>query len=976
MDRSNFTTPSADTFSRESPIAESRFLNLDMDNEVVDLCESALHTEGDLEKLVVLDSDDEGEGGEKVVVLDSDDEVNGEYVPVTGRFSGRGAIRLLKQQQGHAGFFRRHGYKFGEHVPLNLDPAIGVAYDDLSNAETTLLCTDSFEECHVVMDSLMPTSTDQENADEVILDAKYLDTARGSLPAYSHELISLNTGKDLKQGCEFTELKCLESPEPSESPDKVLDFVEHYLSVSDLGLHEPAEPTRKSNRMKSPPPLWSRGSQSLARRMNCELSDCKYLAYNWDTNQFENQTSGHDNLHKKMVTSFQSMEKCPGENDLDANLLNSKDINKLCSGVKYDLLGLNEQLDNGLSKPNVEICEQLKLTPDSLDFGLDTQIAAEAMEALVHATPAFDAGFGPQGSDSIPKIHFNAAFENSILHNVSYPEEAFVGWRCKAKRSRCIKIPRCVLLKNGCCSDKNQPETPSDTVVQFPARKRLRTNNLRIMKDLHCGNRVDTSNRKCRGPRGITLKQQEYGYTERDGFKDFQRHHTRYNRRSKEATHVTKPNSPPKQRKMIGLLYGEAGRNCLQFNCVSSFGVKLNSEERTLSKPKWLAYPKGKRTRQYAPCHLLGSRTPCSPSAEIESDVNISSIKNEEVHKRMDKNLVYTRRRKSSVTDSCSPSVSDSPFSDKIVITSIECDTPKSALQWEKSHGLQPYPLGGSGNMKSNEHMMGLPIFGSGSHMKQPCNYLSKSSLSKELTRLGYTESLPAFLPKDSRRRRAMDKVCILFSQNLKPNILKQQKKIVSRLGLPVASCCADATHFVADAFVRTRNMLEAIALGKPVVTHSWLESCDQAGYMVDEKNYILRDEKKEKEIRFNMSVSLTHACQQPLLKDRTILMTPNVKPSMDVITGLVKAVCGQTYMPWWNDPQTVRIMLEAQTKDKAIPDGLIVLSCEEDFRFCIPFLEKGVPIYDSELLLNGIVTQKLEYKRFELFKKFITKDR
>lgn len=61
--------------------------------------------------------------------------------------------------------------------------------------------------------------------------------------------------------------------------------------------------------------------------------------------------------------------------------------------------------------------------------------------------------------------------------------------------------------------------------------------------------------------------------------------------------------------------------------------------------------------------------------------------------------------------------------------------------------------------------------------------------------------------------------------------------------------------------------MLEAIALGKHVVTHSWLQSCEQVGYNVDEKSYVLRDEKKEKEIGFNMQASLNRASQHPLLQ-------------------------------------------------------------------------------------------------------------
>lgn len=86
-------------------------------------------------------------------------------------------------------------------------------------------------------------------------------------------------------------------------------------------------------------------------------------------------------------------------------------------------------------------------------------------------------------------------------------------------------------------------------------------------------------------------------------------------------------------------------------------------------------------------------------------------------------------------------------------------------------------------------------------------------------------------------------------------------------MGASVASSVSDATHFVADEFVRTRNMLEAIAFGKPVVTHFWLESCGQASCLIDERNYILRDAKKEKEIGFSLPVSLARACQHPLLQ-------------------------------------------------------------------------------------------------------------
>ncbi|MCD7463504.1 hypothetical protein HAX54_050744 [Datura stramonium] len=181
--------------------------------------------------------------------------------------------------------------------------------------------------------------------------------------------------------------------------------------------------------------------------------------------------------------------------------------------------------------------------------------------------------------------------------------------------------------------------------------------------------------------------------------------------------------------------------------------------------------------------------------------------------------------------------------------------------------------------------------------------------------------------------------------------------------------------HFVTDSFVRTRNMLEAIACGKPIVTHLWLESCRRASCFVDEKNYILRDAKKEKELGFNMPASLAHARKHPLLEGRRVIITPSAKPTRDTLLTLVKAVHGEVV---------------DESNRKIICDDLLILSCEEDYKACIPASLKGygfitsffvdLPaidflglmaisitiagtlVYSSELLLNGIVIQKLEY--------------
>lgn len=205
-----------------------------------------------------------------------------------------------------------------------------------------------------------------------------------------------------------------------------------------------------------------------------------------------------------------------------------------------------------------------------------------------------------------------------------------------------------------------------------------------------------------------------------------------------------------------------------------------------------------------------------------------------------------------------------------------------------------------------------------------------------------------------------------------------------------------EATHFIADNFARTRNMLEAIASGKPVVTTQWLESINQVNIYVDEDLYILRDSKKEKEFCFNMGVSLARARQYPLLQvsnallvhflfsftslvfhswligltlpqGKRVFITPNTKPGITTITTLVKAVHGVVLIssPFYsfahiktensihkfvfpklthteNKFQPVERLGRSALSEDKVPENLLVLSCEEDHNICIPFLERG----------------------------------
>ncbi|MCI26101.1 PAX-interacting protein 1, partial [Trifolium medium] len=80
-------------------------------------------------------------------------------------------------------------------------------------------------------------------------------------------------------------------------------------------------------------------------------------------------------------------------------------------------------------------------------------------------------------------------------------------------------------------------------------------------------------------------------------------------------------------------------------------------------------------------------------------------------------------------------------------------------------------------------------------------------------------------------------------------------------------------------------------------------------------------------------------------LQGKRVYITPHIKPNKEVVASLVTAVHGQIFAD----------------KNDNVLDDLLILSCEEDFAICRHFLKRGAAVYSSELVLNGIVIQKLE---------------
>lgn len=52
---------------------------------------------------------------------------------------------------------------------------------------------------------------------------------------------------------------------------------------------------------------------------------------------------------------------------------------------------------------------------------------------------------------------------------------------------------------------------------------------------------------------------------------------------------------------------------------------------------------------------------------------------------------------------------------------------------------------------------------------------------------------------------------------------------------------------------------------------------------------------------------------------------------------------------------------------DPAIPPGdkVIVVSCEEDLSMCRTAMDAGVPVHSTELILGGVLKQKLDLESY-----------
>ncbi|CAM0943713.1 unnamed protein product [Alopecurus aequalis] len=778
----------------------------------------------------------------------------------------------------------------------------------------------------------------------------------------------------------FSGLSYLNSQEPGDlSQANALEVVEGLIFNGGLSSQEP---TPKKLVKAKPPVSIKMGTLRLAEKVDrCRSSSGKPEIFSWVDSQ-EDDGGGDFFSKNKDILLHQSTgkrkskvprpKKCsmkiaPADNKTsgckrttesnvcgkietlpssDSGLLKSEAKSKRTFG-KRSKKNLLRDLDSISNAKPIER-QQEKVSVNLHDVGQDTQMAVEAIEALAQSSPAEnltaedeppvnrDPEVGSKGAKSQLKKGPPRKRTSSIQEGV-------------VTRSKRIKVTD--------LNQKPQKERQRGTQMQANSEDRATKTKHKQAKPVQQKNKVAKivdGNKYASMPIACRTR-----HTGRNILSEYSELCS--NKHLKKGTNLTGDTSTIGEVRNIHIGKESKEHTCannaqnLQQNSDPSIqrtpNVAQNAEpfrdEPTthVSHREPSSHPKQRRT----PTAMLKAKAPAvsqtATDHEIQPEV-ARSPKKRRVFIRSSELLTYARRERSScrATSMLSTIIAQSSAVSPILNSSMRVNSKTSGFSSSDRRQKEPSGVRDA----SNSPRVTSPVLNN--PLKTPSKVVNKLS--------------PTFSPlnpsKASSRSLRKDMACasVLFSHHLDEDVIKRQKKILARLGVREAFSVSDATHFVADGFFRTKNMLEAIALGKRIVTSMWLESCGEAGCYVNDKKYILRDAKKEKEIGFSMPVSLASACKHPLLLGKRVFVTQNVKPSRQVLTSLVSASSGQP----------LERIGRSISKAREAPDDLLVISCEEDYETCVALLEKGASVFEAELILNGIVTQKLEYERHRLF--------
>ncbi|KAH7883429.1 hypothetical protein F5I97DRAFT_1905100 [Phlebopus sp. FC_14] len=182
--------------------------------------------------------------------------------------------------------------------------------------------------------------------------------------------------------------------------------------------------------------------------------------------------------------------------------------------------------------------------------------------------------------------------------------------------------------------------------------------------------------------------------------------------------------------------------------------------------------------------------------------------------------------------------------------------------------------------------------------------------------------------------------------------------KGLTKLGIKMTTQPTGCTHLIAKGVVRTEKFLCAMSVSPYVLREDWAHESISKGKILPEDDFLLSDPAAEKKWKFKFSEALERSkgsqAGSQLLKHMTFYVTPKVSLDSKLLKNIVASAGGQVQM---TNP-TARIL-----KGR---DNRHVISCQEDISIWRPLVQEGYRIYSTELILQAVLKQKIEWENEE----------
>lgn len=224
-----------------------------------------------------------------------------------------------------------------------------------------------------------------------------------------------------------TTLNEILSPETEELAEtNALGYVDRYLSSTNVDLSQRIF-YRKATREKSPPVMSARGARNLAKKIQVRIHHDEKRPFEWaDSGQIDR---GAGIFFKKIEASRNSKfcgqtytrrQKKSGYSENQGNFITcNRCEEKLAQGPRTVAENNNSikewDVQSDAARENVEAYSGVTHTEDMSDIGLDTQIAAEAMEALAYVPSPESRWTKIKDQPSKPRNMNSSVLEGSVV---------------------------------------------------------------------------------------------------------------------------------------------------------------------------------------------------------------------------------------------------------------------------------------------------------------------------------------------------------------------------------------------------------------------------------------------------------------------------------------------------------------------------------------------------------------------------------